>query len=65
MATTIITEIRDNRHESKLIQHLGIIGGMCDECRLAALIDRQIEQKRRKVSVGQAVQPWMQSTNGE
>jgi transposase len=42
--------------ETKLIQQLGLISGICDESRLAYLIDLHIEQKRRKVSVGQAVQ---------
>jgi len=39
-----------------LIQHLGLVSGICDECGLAGLIDGRIQQKRRKVSVGQAVQ---------
>ena len=56
MAYEIRTERRDKEHESKLIQHLGIVGGICNESRLAELIDSHIEQKRRKVSVGQAVQ---------
>ena len=56
MACEIHTTYKDNAHESKLIQHLGIVGGICNESHLAELIDRQIEQKRRKVSVGQAVQ---------
>ena len=50
------TTHKNGGHESKLIQHLGIVGGICNESRLAELIDRHIEQKRRKVSVGQAVQ---------
>jgi len=47
---------QNREHESKLIQHLGIISGICNESRLVDLIDRNIEQKRRKVTVGQAVQ---------
>ena len=42
-------------HQSTLLQHMGIVAGVCDEIRLAALIDAHIEQPRRKVSVGQAV----------
>ena len=56
MATKIHTTYKKSEHEGKLIQHLGIISGICHESRLADLIDRNIEQKRRKVSVGQAVQ---------
>ena len=56
MAYKVRTRHRKQAHESKLIQHLGIVGGMCNESRLAELIDSRIEQKRRKVSVGQAVQ---------
>jgi len=43
------------QHQSKLIQHLGIVAGVCDELGLAELIDERIPQPRRKVSVGQAV----------
>jgi transposase len=56
MAYKIRTTHKNDEHESKLIQHLGIVGGICNESRLAELIDRHIEQKRRKVTVGQAVQ---------
>ena len=62
MAYDILTTNQKNKHENKVIQHLGIIGGICHESRLAEAIDRHFEQKRRKVSVGQAVQamilPW-------
>jgi len=56
MASEIRGTSAGSEHESKLIQHLGIISGICNESRLAELIDGHIEQKRRKVSVGQAVQ---------
>jgi len=56
MAYEIRTTYPKGEHESKLIQHLGIISGICNECSLAELIDLHIEQKRRKVTVGQAVQ---------
>jgi transposase len=56
MATTVRRVHREGHYESRLIQHLGIVGGICHECGLADLIDSHVEQKRRKVSVGQAVQ---------
>ncbi len=56
MAYSIRTTYQKSKHESELIQHLGIISGICNENRLAELIDGHIEQKRRKVLVGQAVQ---------
>ena len=56
MAYEIHTTYGKGAHETKLIQQLGIISGICEESRLAYLIDLHIEQKRRKVSVGQAVQ---------
>ena len=43
-------------YQNKMMQHLGIVAGICNEVKLAELIDRCILQKRRKVSVGQAVQ---------
>jgi transposase len=43
-------------HSNKLMQHLGIVAGVCNEIKLAELIDRCIPKNRRKVSVGQAVQ---------
>jgi transposase len=48
--------IKKSRRRSKLIQHLGILAGVCNEIRLAEYIDQFIPQKRRTVSVGQAVQ---------
>jgi transposase len=56
MAAVHTEDGEDLRHQGKLIQHLGIVSGICNECRLAELIDAHIEQKRRKVSVGHAVQ---------
>ncbi len=41
--------------EGKLIQHLGIVAGVCEEIGLAKLIDAHIEKQKRKVSVGAAV----------
>ena len=43
-------------YQNKMMQHLGIVAGLCNEVKLAELIDCCISQKRRKVSVGQAVQ---------
>ena len=56
MAQTARIRREDGKHRSKLIQHLGIVAGVCNESRLAELIDQEVVQKRRKVSVGQAVQ---------
>ena len=44
------------QQQNKLIQHLGIIAGMCNEVDLIGRIDECIGRGRRKVSVGQAVQ---------
>lgn len=41
--------------ENKVIQHIGLISGICDESGLVELIDEQVHQPRRGVSVGQAV----------
>ena len=43
-----------DKHETKLIQHLGIVAGICKESRLAELIDERVEQPKRHVTVGQA-----------
>lgn len=43
------------QHSSKLIQHLGILAGVCKEIRLAELIDRHVDNGGRKVTVGEAV----------
>lgn len=42
--------------ESQRLDHLGIVAGICNEIGLIEVIDEQIEDKGRKVSVGQAVQ---------
>lgn len=44
----------ERQHSSKLIQHLGIIAGVCKEIRLAELIDRHVDNGGRKVTVGEA-----------
>ena len=41
--------------EGKLIQHLGIVAGVCEELELTKLIDAHIQKQKRKVSVGTAV----------
>lgn len=56
MAYEIRTTHGKGPQESKLIQQLGIISGICDESKLTDLIDLHVKQKRRKVSIGQAVQ---------
>ena len=40
---------------SKLIQHLGIVAGICKETHLIQYIDELIPKEKRSVSVGQAV----------
>jgi transposase len=40
---------------TKLIQHLGIIAGICKETHVAEYIDELIPKEKREVSVGQAV----------
>jgi transposase len=42
--------------QSHRLDHLGIVAGICNEIALIETIDAQIEDKGRKVSVGQAVQ---------
>ena len=41
--------------ENKVIQHIGLISGICDESGLVEFIDERVHQPRRFVSVGQAV----------
>jgi len=45
----------EHQQQSKLLQHLGIVAGVCNEIQLVERIDSCIAQPRRKVSVGQAV----------
>ena len=45
-----------SKNSSKLIQHLGIVAGICDEVKLIQQIDQRIPPNKREVSVGQAVQ---------
>jgi transposase len=44
------------QHQSKLIQHLGIIAELCNEVKLAEKIDELIPKEKRAISIGQAVQ---------
>lgn len=41
--------------QSQRLDHLGIVAGVCDEIGLVEVIDAQIGERGRKVSVGQAV----------
>lgn len=41
--------------QGKLIQHLGIVAGICDEIEVAKGIDTHIKKHKRKISVGTAV----------
>jgi transposase len=43
-------------YKQKVIQHLGIVAGICNEIELAKTIDTEIVKPKRKVTVGQAVQ---------
>jgi len=43
-------------YENKILQHIGIVAGICNEIGLSETIDHLIPKQRRKVSVGQAVQ---------
>jgi len=43
-------------YKQKVIQHLGIVAGICNEIGLIKTIDAEIEKPKRKVTVGQAVQ---------
>ena len=43
-------------YKQKIIQHLGIVAGICYEIELIKTIDGEIEKPKRKVTVGQAVQ---------
>jgi transposase len=45
-----------DQYKQKVIQHLGIVAGICNEIELIKTIDAEIEKPKRKVSVGQAVQ---------
>ncbi len=48
--------IKKSKYQSKLIQHLGIVSGLCNEVKLAEYIDELIPKKKRAVSIGQAIQ---------
>jgi len=43
-------------YKQKIIQHLGIVAGICNEIELIKIIDGEIDKPKRKVTVGQAVQ---------
>lgn len=45
-----------NRYETRRIDHLGIVAGVCWEIGLIEQIDQQVGTSERKVSCGQAVQ---------
>jgi transposase len=42
-------------YETKRIDHLGIVGGICHEINLIEQIDQAVETRKRKVSCGEAV----------
>jgi len=45
-----------DEYKQKVIQHLGIVAGICNEIELIKTIDAEIEKPKRKVTIGQAVQ---------
>src|SRR3989304_9365789 len=45
-----------DEYKQKVIQHLGIVAGICNEIKLIKTIDAEIEKPKRKVPGGQAVQ---------
>jgi transposase len=45
-----------DQYKQKVIQHLGIVAGICNEIELIKTIDEEIEKPKRTVTVGQAVQ---------
>ena len=43
-------------YETKRLDHLGLVAGICQELGLVAIIDEQVGENGRLVSVGQATQ---------
>jgi transposase len=43
------------KYSQKLMQHSGIVAGMCDEIKMVEIIDNLIKMPKRKVTVGQAI----------
>lgn len=44
------------KKEGKLLQHLGIVAGVCNEIGIAEKIDELVQRPKRKVSVGKAAE---------
>lgn len=44
------------KKQAKMMQHLGLVAGVCRELQLAERIDQLVPRKKRKVSVGTAVE---------
>ncbi len=53
---SIIGRIAMNTYKQKVIQHIGLVAGICNEIGIIESIDSEIQKPKRKVSVGQAVQ---------
>ncbi|MBN1525624.1 MAG: DUF4277 domain-containing protein [Spirochaetales bacterium] len=53
-----------NTYKQKVIQHLGIVAGICNEIELIKTIDAEIEKPKSKVSVGQAVESIIMNAPG-
>lgn len=45
----------EQSYETKRIDHLGIVAGVCDEIELVWVIDQAVGKSNRKVSCGQSV----------
>lgn len=52
------------KYESKIMQQLGIVAGVCNEIKVSETIDRIIEKPQRKVSVGKAIKAMILNAMG-
>ena len=52
------------RYETRRIDHLGIVTGICREIGLIEQVDRQVKMSERKVSCGRAVQAMVPNALG-
>jgi transposase len=52
------------QYESKIMQQLGIVSGVCNEIKLSETIDQLIQKPQRKVSVGKAIQAMILNAMG-
>ena len=52
------------KKEGKLLQHLGIVAGICKEIGIAEKLDELVDRPKRKVSVGKATEAMIVNTLG-